>query len=291
MADTNYAGSGDFLGIPSSYDNTPQGYRPLLGYGNPGSAPSQMRGRGAAGRMVAPGTEEPIYGAPRYTEESAMGIYSMSPGQVWKWQVRLANAGLLSSIRPGDASSTYSAYRSAMTEANRQGIDLKSYLAKKTDGNQLVNRGVSSGGSGSSSSSYSSSSSSSSSMTSSSVSLTGRGQAEALLRQAMTQQLGRAPTNKEVAGFKRALNTQERKNPTITKTQSNQTTSTSTSTKGTHTSSSSSTTGTSKSVTKQSDIDAGEEALDYARSDRFRSERFMHQDAGYYNAIADLLGM
>lgn len=291
MADSNYAGASDFLGIPSSYDDVPGGYQPLIGYGYPGMTPSAMRGRGAAGRMAVPGGEQPIYGAPRYTEESALGIYQMSAGQVWKWQVRLANAGLLSSIRPGDASSSFNAYRSAMTEANRMGIGLKEYLAKRTDSNALVNRGAGSSSGGGGGSSYSSSSSSSSNTTSSSVSLTGKGQAESLLRQAMTQQLGRAPTNKEVAGFKRALNTQERKNPTITKTQSNQTTSTQTSTKGTHTTSSSSTSGTSKSVTKQSDIDAGEEALDYARSDRFRSERVMHQDAGYYNAIADLLGM
>lgn len=128
-------------------------------------------------------------------------------------------------------------------------------------------------------------------MTSESISLTGRGQAESLLRQAMTQQLGRAPTNKEVAQFKRALNTQERKNPSVTKSTSNSTTTTKGTSSGSSQSTSSSTTGTQKSTTKQSDVDPGEEALDYARAKPRKSEREMYQDMQYYEAIAEMIGL
>lgn len=293
MADTNYVGASDFLGIPSSFDDDPRGYRPLIGYGNRGFVEAGMHGR-----RGAPGVDpnyglEPIYGEPRYTEESAMKIYSMSEGQVFKWQRMLAAAGMLSTFAPGRADSTYNAYKAAMTEANREGITLKDYLGQRAAAIQRGTPGGGGGGGGSSSSSssFSSTSSSSSSMTSESVSLTGRGQAESLLRQAMTQQLGRAPTNKEVAKFKRALNTQEKKNPTITKSTSNSTTTTTGSSKGTHQTSSSTTTGTQKSTTKQSDIDAGEEALDFARSKPFKSERKMYQDMQYYDAIAEMIGL
>ena len=124
-------------------------------------------------------------------------------------------------------------------------------------------------------------------MTSTSINLTGRGTAESILRNALMQELGRVPSDKEVGEFKRALNRSERKHPTVTQSTSN--TTTTTTSKGSH--SSSSTSGSSSSTTKNSDVDPSEKALDFAQSKPFRRERQQYQDMQYYDAIGEMLGL
>lgn len=280
-----------------------ENYRPRIGtyYGREvagGRTGEQNKGR----FLYAP--PRPAYGQARYTEANARQVFSMKPNQVLELQARLSRAGFLSTMIPRDPYSTFSAYRTALSAANLAGMPIKEYLDEReglisgaASGMSGSSGGYGGGGGGSSSSTFTSSSSSSdvSNMTTRSINLTGKGQAESLLRTALLQQLGRVPTDDEVSRFKRLLNQQERKNPTVTKSSSKSNTSstTTTTTKGQSSSSSTSsrTSGSSTSTTKQSDIDPSEEALDFAQSKQFRKERKMYQDLNYYNVLADMIGM
>jgi hypothetical protein len=244
--------------------------------------------RGFGGENSGGATEQ-IWGRPQYTAEMARtAVFGKSPADVFQWQKKLANAGYLSSFRIGDpGGSTYAAVKTAMAEANLKGIDDKDLLKQKAAYNAAVARGQKGTVSGGSSTNYTATNSSTSSMTSTSVNLTGRGTAESILRNALLQELGRAPTDKEVGDFKRALNRSERKNPSVTKT--NQSSTTTTKVSGHN--QSSSTSGSSTSTTKQSDVDPNEEALDYAQGKPLKRERTMYQDSLYYEVISDMLGL
>jgi len=240
-----------------------------------------------------------VWAYPQIYEEDVLRVGRMSEGNRLALQDKLAVLGYIrGTVNPGDIGQIEAAYKSAMADANHVGAkSVNRYLDDKlrmyAASGGLGSGDSGSGGSGSGgSTTYSSTSISNQSMVSRSVNLTGRGTAEGILRSALQQQLGRAPSKKEVSDFKRALNRKERRNPTITRSNSSTTTNTTTTTKGKSQSSTSNTSGSSKSVTKQSDIDPGEEALDFATSSKaLRRERNRYQDAQYMDVLSNMLGL
>ena len=280
----------------TSYLGVPDGYRINLGRSPGVQMAPQYRGDnlgGVIGTGRYPG--QTVYAYPRYTEQDVNRVGNMPRGDMIDLQERLAYAGFITSVRKGDPNQTMAAYRNALGEANGYGADVDEYLKARIaaryggDASPYGSGGSGGGGGGSSSSSTSISNSS---MTTRSVNLTGRGTAEGILRNALTQELGREPTAREVQDFKRSLNVKERKNPTITKSTSSTTTTSSQSSKGNHVSSTSNTSGTSSSTTKQSDIDPSEEALDFAKSSKkLRQERRMYQNSQYLDVIEAMMGV
>lgn len=110
-------------------------------------------------------------------------------------------------------------------------------------------------------------------LTSSSVTLTGRAGAQAVLTNALAQQLGREPTPGEVTRFMHSLNAEERANPSVTRTHiaagGNSQTSTST----------------------QSDVDPSGSADIFAKTNKAtQGERQAYRDSNYFDVINQMLG-
>lgn len=103
--------------------------------------------------------------------------------------------------------------------------------------------------------------------------ITSRASAEALLKQTLAKELGREPNEDEITRFRKALNIQERANPTITTTTAR--------TSGSNTSVS--------STTKESEVDPMSEAEDYAEKAN-PSEAHRYQSGQFYNLIAQMVG-
>ena len=107
--------------------------------------------------------------------------------------------------------------------------------------------------------------------TSTSISLTSRASAQALMMSALSNELGRGPTEKEVSRFLRALNTQETAMPSTT------------------TSTYYPETGKTVSTSKASPVEAGAEAAEYARGVN-PAERRMYKGAQYFDVISEMVG-
>ena len=208
--------------------------------------------------------------APMYNDGSLGQYRRMSatdPLKLYSYQQALARAGYMSATK---ASPTYTmdfqnAMAKAMTDANYSGMSLDSLLAMRT----LGANGASVGGAGGSGSGGSTTSTN----ISKSYNITSRPTAQSLLKQVLAQELGREPTGAEVSRFVKALNKEERANPSINRS------TTVSSAKG------SSTTSTST----PSKIDPGAEAEQFGEKVS-PQERHMFQQSNYYDVIANMVG-
>jgi hypothetical protein len=207
--------------------------------------------------------------SPMYTDAS-LGQYrrmaATDPLKLYNYQQALARAGYMSAT---NASPVYSAdfqkaMAAAMTDANYNGLSLDSLLAMRALGQNNGRVGGGGGGGGGSSTSTS---------ITKSYNITSRPTAQSLLKQVLAQELGREPTSAEVSRFVKALNKEERANPSI-----NRSTTTSTA-KG------SSTTSTST----PSKVDPGAEAEEFGETVS-PQERRMFQSSNYYDVIASMVG-
>jgi hypothetical protein len=231
-------------------------------------------------------TSQPVYGVPQYSNADVQALWGKGKAQVWDTQYKLYSLGFLPSFVPGTMDTkTEKAALAAFEVANKNGTTLEGMLQQK---NPATGKPL--GGGPGSSGPTSSSSVSSSSQTQKSISLTSREAAMSVLGNALSQELGRQPTQDELTRFTTALNRREMANPTVTKSTSTTSTNASSSTSGSHQSnrSSSSTSGTS--ISKQGNVDTGYEATQFAKSGALAPERNRFQDSQYMDVIAQMIG-
>lgn len=248
--------TGTYVGVPDNY-LVPQGESKQLHYS----------GMGASGPQYTP---ETVYGQPMYRKSDLMALYGKGPGQVWDTQRKLYSLGLLPTFVPGTYDQkTRDALEVAYTAANANGVSLDAMLANRDSVQEMLKKaglgggGSSGGGSGSSGGPRT--------VTQSNVTLTSREGAQQVLSQALAQQLGRQPSPDELTRFTRALNVQEKANPTVTVQKINA--------KGDNQS----------TVTKQGNVDNAYQADQFAKTTS-PAERSRFQDSQYMDTIAQMIG-
>lgn len=275
---------GNYVGVPSDY-SVPTSYAPL-----PNTAPR------FTGTEPAP---IPQFEKPTYTYDHLASYYGKPPAEVFSVQARLYNMGLLDggSFMPGIYDpTTRDALENAMTIANANGLTLGEMQKILKEGGKTAQQmgwTSTSGGSGAAPSyePYTTTTNSTTVSTNENISLTGRGGARALLVQALASEIGREPTRKEVSRFLKSLNAAERRNPTTTKstTESSNTTTTDPSPSG-DTSVTSNTKTDTQNVTRQSDLDPGQKAIQFARqTGGNEAKRF--QAANFFSVIEQMVGL
>jgi hypothetical protein len=188
------------------------------------------------------------------------------PEKAFYEQGLLASAGYLNKNDVGAlwTKDVADAYADAMSDANGQYMDLTDFLKLKS-GQRAASSGGRGGGGGGGPTSYRN--------VSKSVSITSRPTAQALLKQTLAAELGREPTDAEVTRFVKALNKQERANPSVTVT----------------TGSSKGGNSTSSSTTTPSKIDPGAEAEQFAETVN-PSEARRYQTGELYDVISRMVG-
>ena len=270
----------DYIGVPA-------GYRPVRGQTAPTPRnPSPEYRLNPRENIAAPTPyrpPQPIYGGtPIYRESSIYGLYNLprfGQGSLAEKQVQLYRMGYLknsSSWSLGQMSSTVeTAFRSAYEKANKMGMSIdemerqdqiaaaQAAMLGMTQATTTTSGGGGGGGGGGGTTTY----------TSSSVSQASRTQAQAILKNALRDQLGREPMGSEIDTFMRSLNSAAAKNPTVT----TQTTTTS----------GSSTSSTSK--TKEG-LDPNQYAENYGKT-MVPNEYKKFQDSQYMNVLKDMLGL
>lgn len=249
--------SGTYVGVPDNY-LVPQGYSKQLHYA----------GMGANGPIYNP---TPVYGQPMYKQSDLSALYGKGPGQVWDTQRKLYSLGLLPTFIPGTYDNkTRDALEKAYAIANANGVSLDGMLANRDNLQKMLAKAGYGGGSGGGGGGGASAGPRT--ITQTSVNLTSREGAQQILAQALTQQLGRQPTPAELTRFTKALNVQEKANPTVT-TQ--------------HISAS----GASQSTTtKQGNVDPQFQADKFAKTTS-PAERNRFQDSQYMDVLANMLGV
>lgn len=199
--------------------------------------------------------------------ETARRMTLTDPKKAYEQQSLLYAAGYLKNSADVGfmwGGSVQSAYARAMSDANANYMSLNDFLKMRAAALAAGGGGRGSGGGPSSSTNVSRS-----------VRLTSRPTAEALMKQALAQELGREPNSAEVDRFLRALNKSERANPTVTTTTSRS------DGKG-HSSSS--------STTKESSIDPSTEAESFAEKvDPKEAHRY--QTGQFYDVISRMVGI
>lgn len=257
--------TGTYVGVPDNYYAT-VGYTPTFkapgyggtGYGGPGYG---MGGGSLQGN-------DPVKRPPTdmYTVDYVQSFRGrVRDQQVYNMQVDLYNHGYLSKADWKNAGTfdraTELALGHAAGEANFQGQTLPEMFAEADSSKMALPSSKKKGPQGPVAHDY----------TSTSISLTGQAGAQQVLTQALTQQLGREPTDQEVTRFLHSLNAEERANPSVTHT---------------HVSAG----GDSSSTTQQSSVDAGAEAVVAAKSGPYKAERTQYQDSVYFDALASMMG-
>lgn len=259
-----------------SYVGVPDAYKVQIGYQ---ANPAEATHYGVSAAF------DPVYAVPQYHYADIQALWGKPSAQVLATQMKLYALGYLPSFVPGTMTQkVQDAAEKAMTDANRNGLTLEQMLAKR---NQALGAAPGAAGGGGGGGGGPTSSTSYSSSTQKSISLTSREGAYAVLANALGQELGRAPTQAELTRFTNALNSKERANPTVT--QQSGVTQTTQSVSGSHATSHSSSSGTSTS--KQGNVDAGYEALQFADSKPLAPERNRFQDSQYMDTIAQMIGV
>ena len=272
----------DYIGVPA-------GYRPVRGQAPATPArPSPEYRLNPRDRALQPPTPargpQVIYGGvPIYRESSIYGLYNLprfGQGSLAEKQVQLYRMGYLknsSSWSLGQMSSTVeSAFRAAYEKANKMGMSIDemerqdqiaaaqaAMLGMTQNTTTTSGGGGGGGGGGGSTTTY----------TSSSVSQASRTQAQAILTNALRDQLGREPMAGEIDAFMRSLNSAAAKNPTVT----TQTTSTS-----------------GDSVNSTTKTKEGLAANQYAKNcgkTMVPNEYKKFQDSQYMDVLKQMLGM
>jgi hypothetical protein len=252
-----------FLGVPDDY--TRPGREKPRRYRNIPEKVDDVRGS----RFFSDGT-------PRFTEQSLTeDIRNLGPEETFRIQRLLVKAGLIgkkTKFRLGLwDDTTVNAYKKAMVFANRYTVDLPEALDMLAQG-QAEGAGVDLDGEGDVGGPEELFSGNKTT-TQSQVNLTDAQSARGLLRQALRQKLGRAPTKDEMAQFVSSLNSAERANPRSSTT-------TSTFDEGEQVSSSTSTSG---------GLDSGAYTDEFTDS-KFGQEMGTYQAATtYYDALRDVL--
>jgi hypothetical protein len=273
------------------YVGVPLGYRAPAGFTTPPVTAPRFTG-------TEP-TPQAQFTKPNYTYQHLASYAGAEPSRVASIQMRLYNMGLLSggSFMLGIFDeTTHDSLEEAMTIANANGYtlgEMEDILKEGKKTAQQMGWTSDGGGSGSTASysPYTTTQTSTTVSTSENIALTGRGGARALLVQALANEIGREPTKKEVTRFLRSLNAAERKNPSTTKstTKSTSTTTTDPSPSG-DTSVTQNTETDTKNVTRQSDLDPGQKAIQWARQ-HGGNEAKRFQAANFFSVIESMVGL
>jgi hypothetical protein len=258
------------MGTTSHYIGVPDDYHVVRGY-----QPTDPRY--AAGE-IAPGSIrhpfEPVYGDPRYTVDDVNKYYG-HPELVTDLQIGLYNHGYLKYITGVMDEATASGLWDAYRDANKAGIPLSGpgSLYEQQDLNLAqvpggVGGPAGDGGAGAVPRGPRT-------VIDSSVKTTSRANAQAIMMDALTRELGRGPTASDVTRFVNSLNATFKANPTVQTTQYDAL--------GDYAGSS--------TVTPDlgQDLQTGM-ALNYARSEA-PAERRQYQGSLAFDAIAEMLGM
>ena len=231
-------------------------------------APEVMIQRPTTYSPALPPGHEQQYATTDPVMYSVEDFQRMDSDQIKYFQGALAANGYLSGAyrKGGVDSSTADALEAAFGDATANGMTLQEWLRAKgsSDGSSYGAPG------GGGSQPYTGPTTT----TSTSVSLSTRATARSVLSAALTQQLGRAASNKEVNAFLKGLNVKEKDNPTVTTT---------TSTPDGHNTN-------VDSTTKASKIDPTDQAQQWGEKHNVKEgQRF--QGAMYVDAIHSMLGM
>lgn len=270
----------DYIGVPA-------GYRPIRGQRPAAPAqPSPEYRLNPRANLPAPqparGPQVIYGGVPLYRESSIYALYNLprfGQGSLAEKQVQLYRMGYLknsSSWSLGQMSATVeSAFRAAYEKANKMGMSIdemerqdqiaaaQAAMLGMSQDTTTTSGGGGGGGGGGGTTTY----------TSTSISEASRTQAQAILTNALRDQLGREPMPGEVTAFMRSLNSAARKNPTVT----------------TQTTTTSGNSASSTTTTKQG-LDPSQYAENYGKT-MVPTEYKKFQDSQYMNVLKQMLGM
>lgn len=227
----------------------------------------------------------PTYGTPQYTYRDLDSMWGKGQDVVLGNKDMLWRLGFMSATQR-DAGGFWTqadnnSMREAMAVANKNGVSFAQLYEQQQRNGKTIGAS-SAGGSGSSGPGGNRYSVSTSSSTSTSVNLSSRESAHAVLSQALANEIGRQPTNAELAQFLRTLNATERANASVStssgRSVSDRLTGNSTS--------------TSSSKSTSHSVDPTAEATAFAKGNAaLAHERESYQGANYMSVIAKMIGV
>lgn len=266
-----------FIGVSDA--DLQAGWRPIAGYttqhyGMRGQE-DLMHGSAMGAQPMAGNRQVPVYGQPIYTRSHMDAFLGRAAYQdVLEMQRKLYNYGFIDKIQtPGFADASFmKGLEYLYATANQNGVTINDIFARMDNAGARL--GLKIGPTGLAGGGESGDGGGTSTTTSTSISLTSRAGAWQVLISALTNELGREPTDAEISRFSKSLNAKERADPSV---------STSTTTYDAEGNAKTSTT------SRQSGVEPTAEAMVFARSPAMAAERRQYKGAQYFDVIADML--